>query len=152
MTLAQETRKRVSVDTMLLLLTIEHADLEAPIRVVRNDEDIVSDGETFYAYPFEFLFEARGEDSGGESAVITVDNVAPELIGLMRSSRVSPEIRLDVVMASSPDDYEQTFEGMTLRNVEYDAERIDGIIARPQLMTQVAPWIGFTQMHFPGIV
>lgn len=151
MSLATEVRQRVSADVILLLLTITHASLGDPVRIVRNDEDIVSNGETFYAFPFDFLFEARGEDASQQAAV-DIPFFDPRLIGLMRESKVSPELTLEIALASDPDTIEQSFEGMTLDGVEYDATRISGIVARPQLLTRVAPYLAFTLSNFPGIL
>lgn len=151
MTLAQEVRQRTSADVILLLLTITHASLEAPVRIVRNDEDIRSNQETFYAFPFDFLFEARGEDQS-QQAAIDIPFFSAQLLALMRASKVSPQITLEIALASDPNDIEQSFEDLTLDGVEYDATRISGIIARPQLMTRVAPYLGFTLSNFPGIL
>jgi len=47
-------------EVWLVLLTLSHPTLATPIRLVNNNEDVVSRGSTFLAFPFEV--ELPGED------------------------------------------------------------------------------------------
>ncbi|NDC57532.1 MAG: DUF1833 domain-containing protein, partial [Alphaproteobacteria bacterium] len=61
-------------EVWLPLVTISHADLSSPIRVVANNENITSRGNTFIGYPFEIELPSQNDQSPGE-ARLRIDNV-----------------------------------------------------------------------------
>lgn len=150
MTLAQETRKRVSVDMAILLAVIDHPDLSQPIRLARNDEDVESNGVTYFAYPFDFIHASRGED-GSSQASITIDSFNMDLIEALRASTIAPTLALQIVMESDPDTVEQSFPASRLDTFTYGANSLTGTLAKPQLMTEPAPWQAFTPAICPGL-
>src|SRR5579885_2175455 len=76
---AQETG-----EVFLLLLTLDHDELAAPIRVVNNTVDIVSRGNTYIAYPFQL--ELPAEDADQISSVrLSIDNVDRTIVQSLRA-------------------------------------------------------------------
>jgi hypothetical protein len=104
-------------EVWLQLLTIEHADLPTPIRLVNNTEDIVSDGETFTAWSFPPILPAQNE---GElpTLELMLDNVTREFTATFRSLSTPFTITQEIVRAADPDTIEAgpfVFESRTAR-------------------------------------
>lgn len=89
-----------ATDPMLLLLTIDHVDLPSPIRLVRNKADIVSRGNTFTAFPFDFVAPGA-TDGGSRPARITIDNVNQVIVQTVRALTSPPTLLVEVVLASA---------------------------------------------------
>ncbi len=141
---AQETG-----EVWLVLLTIGHASLAQPIRVVNNTENIVSRGAVFLAFPFEIVLP--GEDPDGITrASLRFDNVERTAIGVIRGLDSPPTVTLEVVLASNPSTVEIAFEGLTLRNVTYDALQIEGELYFESIFTEPIT-LTMTPSRFPGL-
>ena len=127
---ATATASMMTEDTdevWLPLVTISHADLGAPIRVVANNEDIVSRGNTFVGYPFELELPGQADDSPGE-ARLRIDNVDKQIVEAIRTITGPPTVLIEVILASAPDTVEIAIGAMTLRDVSYDALTIEGVL------------------------
>lgn len=99
-------------DPILFLIEIDHPDLTAPIRVVSDSQDLVSNGNTFVAVPFR----ARLPDDlsqGLPRAEIEIDNVGKppdgnsinDWLELSRGG-AGATVRMMAVLASAPDTLE----------------------------------------------
>lgn len=68
-----------SEDVELVLLQIDHADLDAPIRVVNDTQDVVSNGQTYIAAPFWFEWPDDGPQRTPR-ARLAFDNTGRDLM------------------------------------------------------------------------
>lgn len=141
---AQETG-----EVWLVLLTITHADLATPIRVVNNNEDITSRGNIYQAFPFEVAFPNQDPESPPK-AQLRFDNVERTAVNTIRSISSPPSVTLEVVLASSPNTVEVSFPNLTLRNVRYDALIIEGDLLFEQLYSEPITY-QMTPNRFPGL-
>lgn len=143
-------RARETEEVFLLLLTLNHADLAQPIRVVDNTQDVVSGGNAFVAYPFEIdLPEDTGERPA--RARIRIDNVDRQLVATLRSAATPPAVTIEVVMASAPDTVEASFAGMSLVEAGYDVLTITGELTFEDVLNEPFPGVYFTPANFPGM-
>lgn len=143
---AQETG-----EAPIVLVTITHDDLTAPIRVANYDVDVVSNEETFIAYPFELTLPTEPE-AGASRATVTIDNVHRDIVEAVRNcAGTAPQVTLAVVLASSPDTIEASFPGFDLRNVSYDALTIEGELTLDSLAGERYPAGRFRPGAFPGL-
>lgn len=141
---AQETG-----EVWLVLLTISHASLPSPIRVVNNNEDITSRGNIYQAFPFDIVLP--GEDPDGiTKAMLRFDNVERTAITAIRGLTSPPSVTIEVILASAPDTVEISFEGLTVRNVTYDAVQIEGELHFESLWTEPIT-LTMTPSRFPGL-
>lgn len=135
-------------EVWLVLLTISHDDLDAPIRVVNNTEDIVSDGLTYIALPFELELPDQGERPG--EARIRIDNVNRAIVEAVRTIQAPPNVAFKIILASQPDVIEYEHSGLTLRDVTYDVASVQGYLRYEDLTSEpVADTI--TPSRFPGL-
>jgi hypothetical protein len=142
---AQETDQ-----VFLLLLTISHAGLAAPIRVAHNSQDVVSRGETFLAFPFQITLPADRDDQLSK-VQLTIDNIDRQLVQAVRTLDSPPSVALEVVLASSPDDLEAGPFGFTLLDAGYDALTVTGALGYEDVLNEPYPGGTFTPNLFPGM-
>lgn len=142
---AQETG-----EVFLLLLTIDHTSLAAPIRVVNNTVDVISRGLTFLAFPFEItLPDDDAETLSG--ARLTISNVDRQIVQAVRSISGAPSVLLEVIMASAPDTVEAGPFDFTLRQAQYDAQSVSGALVFEDILNMAIPAHTMTPQLFPGL-
>lgn len=136
-------------EVWLCLLTIEHDDLAAPIRVVNNIEDIVSRTNTYLGCPFE-IDEPGDDPNGPTDARLKVDNVSKEIVTAVRLISSPPTVTIEVILASDPDNLEYSIPYLTLRDASWDASFVQGTLRFEDLSVEpVAETI--TPGRMPGL-
>jgi hypothetical protein len=133
----------------LLLLTITHPTMPA-IRVVNNTETIVSNGETFVAFPFEINLPDMHEDRQPYMQ-LRISNVDRQIVQAIRTLTSPPLVRVDVVVASQPDTIEATFPDFSLRSVDYDALMVEGRLTLDDILSEPYPSGSMNPQDFPGL-
>lgn len=142
---AQETG-----EVFIALITISHPSMVVPIRVSSDGVNTVSRGNTFIAFPFEYLPPAMG--AGKEPrARLRIDNVDQEIMIKIRSIDTAPTVLVEVVLSSSLDTVETSFPDFELRNVEWDALVVEGDLTLESFLDEPYPAVVFSPATFPGI-
>lgn len=137
-------------EVFLTLLTFEHPDIPAPIRVVNNHTDIVSRGNRYIGYPFDIVLP--GEDpSRPQSASLRIDGVDGQIVSILRGLTSPPTVTLEVILASSPDLIEVAFEDLTLSSADWDATTITADLAYEDILNEPFPGDSFTPATTPGL-
>lgn len=136
-------------EVFLFLLEIDHDTLVDPIRLVASREDIVSNGETYQAFPFEVMLQSDDGETISDIQ-LSMDNIDRSITETIRSVSTSPEFTLSVIMASSPDDIEAGPYVRSLREVRYDAFKITGSLHAENLLDTAYPGYSLTPAAFPG--
>lgn len=142
----KSTISRVSAnEAPLILLEIYHPDLEQPVRVVNDTQDLISNGKTFIACAFRVTLPADQERTIPK-ATLAVDNVGRDLMYWIERSAGGRGAKATFmqVMRSRPDLIEwQTM--MNLENVDCTFETVTGqlgytdIYQRPAIAMQYRP-------------
>lgn len=118
--LAEETNK-----VFLACLKISHPDMATDIRVVHDKQDLTRSDGTYIAFPFKVNLPSDSEDNIPK-VNITIGNVDQTIIKELRKLTDPPTIRLEVVLASSPNTVEVGPFDFELKNISYDAFQITG--------------------------
>lgn len=100
----------------LLLLTIDHPQLEAPLRFVRNPVAITSRGHGYVPLPIRFQRPGHGED-GPTAARCSIDNVSQDMAKLLLSLPSSPVLVFELVLESDPSIVEEPFPPFRMTNI-----------------------------------
>ena len=137
-------------DIWLVLLTLTHATLVEPIRVVNNITRIASNGEHFEAFGFDFEFPADASDRPPQARLV-IDNVSLELVETIRSISSPPLVRMDFIRSSAPDVLELTLQGFSLKDTSWDAQRMSGTLAQEDIVTEGYPADNFSPASFRGL-
>lgn len=142
---AQETD-----DVWLILLTIEHTDLPATIRVVNNTEDVTSGGDTYTAFPFRIALPDSREGAPPR-ARLEIDNTSREITQAIRSITSAPTVTIEIVRAADPDTIEVSWPNFKLRNVRWDVGQVSGDLVLVDFTTEPYPGLKFTPAYFGGL-
>jgi hypothetical protein len=129
-------------EVWLVLLTIEHNEIDAPIRVVNNTEDIVSRGQTYIGFPFDF--ELPGEDADAPT------KARRRIVEAVRTISSPPLVTLEVILASAPDTVEFSFSGLTMREIDYDVSSVSGDLLFESIFAEPVTYT-MTPSRFPGL-
>lgn len=137
-------------EVFLSLLTIDHDDLDAPIRLCNNGADVTSRGDLYVAFPFQHQLPT---DSDGEvpRAEIAICNVTTEITRQLDVLQSPPTVALEIVLASSPDTVEAGPWNFTLKGVDYDQLTIQASLGFENVLSEPFPAPRFTPTSFPGL-
>jgi hypothetical protein len=150
---ATDANQDVSADPRLALLTITHASLDQPIRLVLNGEDFVSRGVTYRFAPFELTPPEQTKD-GVQPARLRIENISGEIITVLRTAAGTsepPQASWELVFASAPDIVEKTWPGLVFLDAHYD-DSIDVSLGMPDLTREPFSQYRFTRKTHPGLV
>lgn len=135
----------------LVLLQIDHASLVAPIRIVSNKVNIMSNSEEYIGFPFEIVLP-DSKDSAPPTSKIRIDNVSREIGQAIRQISTPPLVTISVVRQETPDVIEAQFSGMYLTNVSYDALSVDADLQFEDLTREAFPAYTFSPSNYRNIV
>lgn len=162
---AQEDANTAQVLTMLI--TVEHEDLDDPIRLSTDPTERLSIEPLRYGTrstwltadletePFYFVLVSATLPSDQEDAptafTLTLSNVDNDIAKLLRSFTTPATVHMALVFASTPDVAEQEARGLSLLVSEGDAEVVELSISREEIEEESVPMDRFTRDRFPGL-
>ena len=146
--LKQQLFAQESNDPFLTLVTLTHASFTA--RLVNNSVDIVSNGETFTAFPMKITLPV---DDGETSRDFTIefDNVSLDLIANLRSVTDDIGVKIELILASLPDVIQMSHEDLVIRTITYDKSRISARIVLDNFLSVGMTSEKYTPILYPGM-
>ncbi len=138
-------------EVILILLELDQTDFPAPVRVVNNTQDIVSNGQTYIAFPFVLELPDDIEENLPE-AILSIDNIDPSiLIPSIRGATGPINAIINIVMASDPDTIEAGPFNFTIRRVDYTDKLISATLEPEAILSEPFPSGVFDPIGFPGL-
>lgn len=145
-------------EVFVLLLTITHEGLEAPIRVCNDTRDlldvgargVISQGQEFIYIPFDVKLPNLEQDTIPTSKII-VDNIDRSMIVAIDAITTPPDVRMQIALSSDPDIIEYDLQGFVLNNISYDVLTIEADLTVEYFMSEPYPSVRFTPSRFPGL-
>lgn len=141
---AQETSQ-----VFLVIIEIDHSDLTTPLRFVNNNENIVSNGNTYEAFPFEFQFPNDSEDES--SARLSICNIDRQIVAVIRSLTSAPTVTVSVILASTPDIVEMGPYTFLFQDTTYTFDVVSGSLAYENKLGYRASSESYLPQDFPGL-
>lgn len=148
-----------SEEVVVCLLTVNHPDLDAPIRLSSDPTTRISDDPLIYAtysrseeflyLPFEFTLPDDKSDSPPR-VQLALDNTERSLVGVLRSFSTPASITVELVLASDPDAVEVELPSLQLSDVTIE-DRISATLVADPLINEPHPAGQFTPGSFPGL-
>jgi hypothetical protein len=138
-----------SGDPFLVLVTISHSSFNT-IRLVNNTENIVSRGNTYQAFPVR----VRLPVDDGESARVVqleLDNVSRELVDEIRSVTTEITVKLEMILASMPDQVQMILDELLITNLTYSKTRITASLIFDNFLNTEMTSEKYGPTNFPGI-
>lgn len=143
--LAQE-----SSDPFLTLVTLSHSSFPDDIRLVNNTVDIVSNGETFTAFPMRIMLPTDDGETDRQVS-LELDNISLELITEIRSVTNEIGVKLHMILASIPNDIQYSLEELKISQVTYDKNKISCKLIMDNFLTVGLTSERYTPTNFPGL-
>jgi len=139
-----------SSDPFLMLLTLNHSSFPEPFRLVNNTVDVVSRGDIFTAYPFDFVLPVDDGETIRQVS-LTMDNISLELITEIRKITSPMSVKLEMVVASVPDSVQIELDNLELRNIQYDKNKIKGTVLMDDFLSTSLDAEKYAPSTFPGL-
>jgi len=144
-----ELFEQTSSNPFLTLITLSHASF-ATLRIVNNSENIISRGDTFLSFPVKITLPT--DDGTSEREVqLEMDNAGLDLITEIRSVTTPIDVKLEMILASTPDTVEIAIEELKIRNITYNARSIRGNLYFVDFLNTEMTSEKYTPILFPGI-
>lgn len=125
-------------EPLLYLLEITHIDLAAPIRVVSDTIDVVSNGNTYVGFPFEISLPDDVDGQVGKAS-LSVDNVGREMTQWLEYSRGGKGAKCKVmqILRSNPNliEFSMVFD---LTNISVNMLKMNGTLEFQNVFNQSA--------------
>ena len=150
MALAPKVFETVQTDPLLIALTFAPADGGEPLRVVNNNEQIVSNGETFEGYPFTLKLAPQG-NAGTPTVELTIDNVDLRITEAIRELEDPPSVTLQMLWASDPDHIEMEIAFLRMVKAQYDAATVRASLQAVDVLSQASADTAYTPAEFPDL-
>ena len=83
-------------NTIVPLLQINHSTLTSPFYFAGDYNDVVYNGQTYTAFPFEILLPNDTDETIPQVRLL-LDNVGQDLVNLIRGAGDSPKIQVTIV-------------------------------------------------------
>ena len=132
------------------LLTIDHPDFAAPIRVVDNNADVVSNGETYTAFPFLINLPAE-QDNQLPHVQLTIDAIDQTIIRALKALTTPPTVELSVKTSNDPDVIEVGAYKFTMSSTTFNALILTSTLRFEDLLHEPYPSQRFLPSNFPGL-
>lgn len=134
----------------LMLLTVSHADLDAPIRVTSDGVATTHGGQTYNPWSFAIALPFERDDQLSATRLV-IDAIDHSIVIALRSITSAPTVELKVVLASSPDTIEAGPFTFTLKNAAYDVATVEGDLAFEDILNEGFPGGSFVPTSHPGL-
>lgn len=138
-------------ECLILLLTLTHPSLPAPIRVCNDGKDVISGGQRFIAFPFQ-IPPPDELDETVPRVQLRIDNVDQQIVTAIRTCvGEAPQVTLEVIAASDPDAVLLGPYRFRLRDARWNATTVEGELVYRDMLTEPWPAPLMTPSRLPGI-
>lgn len=149
-TFSQAIFSQESGEAFIILLTIDHPELAAPIRVSSDGVNTISRSNTFISFPFEISLPLEDPERPPR-ARLQIDNVDQQIVQAVRTITSAPTVLIEIVLSSQPDIVEVTIPDFKLTNASYNALSVTGDLSLEEFLQEPYPADSFTPSRFPGV-
>lgn len=139
-----------SEDPFLVLLTLSHPSFPSSIYLVNNTENIVSNGNTFLAFPMKIVLP-RDDGETTREVNIEFDNVSLELIDELRTVTDFIDVKLEMVLASDPDFVQMSIEELKIQSVSYNKSRVSARLFMDSFLNTELTSEKYSPTNYPGL-
>ena len=141
---------------VLNLLDIEHEDLETPIRIVNNTEDVLSGGNMYTAVGFEVIPPDNREGTP-RGARLRIDNTSQWFTPTLRTLQGQFTVTIHVGYTTGNHDPQEmdhieiSYLPMQLVGIQADDTTVEGTLSYENLNNQPFPGDTFSPFEFQGL-
>lgn len=123
-------------------------------RISETDSEVIygvrSNGEDFIFLPMEIGLPSE-EEAQAPRCSITLHDVTRYVTPIIRSITASPKIKMELVLAKTPNVVEVSFDGFYINSFTYNADMVSANLSMIDLEREPFPMHSFTPRYFPGM-
>lgn len=134
----------------LTLAEINSDELASPIYLVNNNENILSNGNTYIKCQFEFSPPAE-VDGTPQNASIALDGVDRSIIEIIQAINDPLTVTISVIEVTNPDTIEFGAWEFTLRNVSFNYAKVTGDLVFQTYLSDNTGTLKYNNINFPGL-
>jgi len=161
LSIRKELEAQFSPEANLIFLTITHALLAQPIRVVNDTKTFIYGGNTFIGFPFDI--QIYSDDEQPPKAQLAIQNIDSTIGDSIRTLTTPPRLKLEMLstldfnISVDPRTPIGTptvmyyFDKAFLTNVKVDFLTVSADIVGWDYLQRVWPGVRATQNLFPGL-
>jgi hypothetical protein len=140
-----------SGEQSVIMLIINQADLETPIYIVNDRQDLVSNGITYLGCGFNITLPSD-PSQGDPTATLSIDNVSQEIMPWLEVSNGAPgtTVTIQSAMRSAPNVIEWSIT-LNLINITATNTTVSGTLAFNNLATLSATNRTYSPQIAPGL-
>lgn len=140
-----------AIESPLILIEINHEALDQPVRVVNDMDDVISNGNTYVAYPFKCVLPDDYENQLPKAQIV-IDNVGRELMYWIETTGggQNSTCTFKQILRSNPDLIEWQVT-MNLYNVQVTMENVTAELGFENLFSKPAITRRYRPDTAPGL-
>lgn len=123
-------------------------------RISETDTDVtygvVSNSKQFTFIPVEITLPDESEGSSPRCS-ITFHDVTRYIMPIARTISSRPRVKLELVLSSSPNTVEATFDSFYITNFSYTADKVVAELNMINYDIEPFPQYSFSPVYFPGL-
>ena len=152
--------------TLITLLTIydPNDDTTVLLRIADNYTQRLSDASTdadisygiisrstnFYFLPMEVTLPSEEANTAPRCSIVLTD-VTKQVVPIIRQISGPPRVKIELVLNSSPDTVEVSFDKFYLSSISYNANQVTAELSMIDFAVEPFPAYSFTPKYFPGL-
>lgn len=121
---------------------------------VTSDEDViygvVSNNLNYVFIPMQITLPSEEQNVAPRANIVLTD-VTQYIVPIIRQINAPPRIRIDLVLSSSPNVVEVSFDKFYLSSFTYTADQVTAELSMIDYAVEPFPAYSFTPAHFPGL-
>ncbi len=143
---AQETG-----ECLLYLIEFDHADWGAPVRVVNNNEDVVSGGDTYSAYPVKMTLPSEDAGRPQVQTKLVIGNVDRQVVSLFRALSTMPTCAVSIALGSTPSTIEYGPASFLVTDYSYTKHTVEMSLSFENILNEPIPADTFNPADYAGL-
>ena len=148
-----------TVEPVAILATIQAEGMDGLLRLSSSPDretsngrpGIISRGEDFEFFPFEFAFSGAGKGEATRDAQVKIGNRSGEIAEALEGVTGQPVMTLEMVRTSLPDQVERAMTNAMLTAHEEDGPSITGTIKPRRFDTEPACKFSYISARTPSL-
>lgn len=111
---------------------------------------IISRANNFYFLPMSITLPSE-EPNSAPRCSITLDDVTKQVIPIIRQINGPPRVKIELVLNSTPNTVEASFDKFYLSSISYNANQVTAELSMIDYAMEPFPAYSFTPKYFPGL-
>lgn len=139
---------------MSLLITLDSADLDDPIRASSDPEGTTSRGDDYPHFPFGFAFGGASPEEASKGAKLEIANSDARIMRAIRSLPAGAQVSCsaELVLTDDPDEVELAMTSARVGDVECDDPKVTANIQPKDFDDEPACSARYVGARTPGLM